>query len=160
MKNAVLTLAFMLLPMTAMAAPPSATFEAGSVHVEQYGNGSPALVLIPGLTDSGKVWDATVAHYAGSHTIYVLTLPGFGGRPATAAPMIDTVVRDIGGFLPRAAKPVVIGHSLGGFVAIRLAEQYSNLIAAAVSIDGLPVFVGMDTLSPDTRAAIAGKAAA
>ncbi len=160
MKNAILALAFILLPLTAMAAPPpSATFDAGSVHVEQYGSGSPALVLIPGLTDSGKVWDATVAHYAGSHTIYVLTLPGFGGRPAIAAPMIDTVVRDIGGFLPRAGKPVVIGHSLGGFLAIRLAERYSNLIAGAVSIDGLPVFAGMDTLSADTRAAIAGKAA-
>lgn len=160
-KRSILVLAACLAATApAMAASPSATFEAGSVRVEQYGSGSPALVLIPGLTDSGRVWDATVAHYAGSHTVYVLTLPGFGGRPAVAAPMIDAVVRDVGAFLPRANKPVVIGHSLGGFIAIRLAEQYGSLISGAVSVDGLPVFEGMDTLPADTRNAIADKAAA
>jgi pimeloyl-ACP methyl ester carboxylesterase len=56
------------------------------VTVAQHGSGSPALVLIPGITDSGSVWDTTVARYAGAHTIYVLTLPGFGGSASIAPP--------------------------------------------------------------------------
>ncbi len=145
---------------TVAAAPaPTASFAAGSVHVDQYGSGTPALVLIPGLTDSGKVWDSTVARYQGSHAIYVLTLPGFGGQPKVAAPLLDTVVRDIAAFLPRTGKPVVIGHSLGGILAIRLAEEHSDLIAGAVAVDGLPVFAGLDNQTAQARAAIAGQTA-
>ena len=143
----------MQLPVA--AATPTATFDAGSVGVQQYGSGSPALVLIPGLTDSGKVWDATVARYQSTHTIYVLTLPGFGGRPKVAAPMLDAVDRDIAAFLPKAGKPVLIGHSLGGSLAIRLAEEHSDLISGVVAIDGLPVFPGLENQTPQARAAIA-----
>jgi pimeloyl-ACP methyl ester carboxylesterase len=143
----------------ATAATPSASFDAGSVHVDQFGSGARALVLIPGLSDSGKVWDSTVARYQASHLIYVLTLPGFGGRPKIAAPMIDSVVRDIVAFLPRANRPVVIGHSLGGILAIRIAEEHSDLISGAVAIDGLPVFAGLDNVTPQMRATIADQGA-
>ena len=112
-----------------------------------------ALVLIPGLTDSGAVWATTVARYQATHTIYVLTLPGFGGRKPIAAPMLDTVASDIAAFLPRADKPVLIGHSLGGFLAIKLGEAHSDLIRGAIAMIGLPVFDGFDKLTPQTRAA-------
>jgi pimeloyl-ACP methyl ester carboxylesterase len=128
------------------------------VHVDQYGSGSPALVLIPGLTDSGAVWNTIVAHYTSAHTIFVLTLPGFGGRPSVAAPMLDTVDKDIAAFLPRATKPVLIGHSMGGALAIRLAEEHSDLIRGAIAIDGLPVFAGMEKMTPEARASAAAAA--
>jgi pimeloyl-ACP methyl ester carboxylesterase len=156
--GAVVTLAISLLTLAAaptLAATPSASFEAGSVHVDRYGSGSPALVLIPGLTDSGAVWDTTVARYQATHTIYVLTLPGFGGRAPIAAPMLDTVDKDIAAFLARADKPVLIGHSMGGFLAIRLAEEHSDLIRGAIAVDGLPVFIGFDKMTPQMRATIA-----
>ncbi len=158
LRKAVLLLSLIVFPLPALAATPAASFAASSVHVDQYGSGSPALVLIPGLTDSGAVWETTVAHYASTHTIYVLTLPGFGGRPPTAAPMLDTVDKDIAAFLPRANKPVLIGHSLGGFLAIRLAEEHSDLIRGAVAIDGLPVFAGMEKLTPAARVSAAAAA--
>lgn len=155
MIHRIFMLAVLLLPIAAAGATPAASFEAGSVHVDRYGSGSPSLVLIPGLTDSGAVWNATVDHYAGTHTIYVLTLPGFGGRAPIAAPMLDTVDRDVAAFLPSANKPVIIGHSLGGFLAIRLAEEHSDLISGAVAIDGLPVFAGLDKMSAAAREAVA-----
>jgi pimeloyl-ACP methyl ester carboxylesterase len=149
---------FFVAPVVALAAPVK-SFDVGSVHVEQHGTGTVALVLIPGLTDSGAVWSTTVAHYEGTHTIYVLTLPGFGGRAAVPAPVLDTVDRDIAAFLPQANRPVVIGHSLGGFLAIRLAEEHGNLIRGAIAIDGLPVFAGMESLTPDARSATAASIA-
>jgi pimeloyl-ACP methyl ester carboxylesterase len=159
LSQALLAICVLTAAPVSAAPAPTASFEAGSVHVDQYGTGSPALVLIPGLTDSGAVWEATVARYQGAHTIYVLTLPGFGGRAPIAAPMLDTVTGDIAAFLPRANKPVVIGHSLGGFLAIRLAEEHGDLLRGAVAIDGLPVFAGMDTLTQQQRAAIAAEGA-
>jgi pimeloyl-ACP methyl ester carboxylesterase len=154
-RKALSIVALCILPLQALAATPTSSFEAGSVHVDRYGSGSPALVLIPGLTDSGAVWDTTVARYQGAHTIYVLTLPGFGGRAPVAAPMLDTVARDIAAFLPQANKPVIVGHSMGGFLAIRLAEEHGDLIRGAIAIDGLPVFAGMDKMTPEARAAAA-----
>ncbi|MFY9665357.1 MAG: alpha/beta fold hydrolase [Candidatus Cybelea sp.] len=133
MKRAVAAVALLTLFLPLLGATPTSSFDAGSVHVDQYGSGAPALVLIPGLTDSGAVWATTVARYQGAHTIYVLTLPGFGNRPMVAAPMLDAVARDIAAFLRRANKPVLIGHSLGGFLAIRLAEEHSNLIRGAIA---------------------------
>jgi pimeloyl-ACP methyl ester carboxylesterase len=87
----------------------------------------------------------------------VLTLPGFGGRPPIATPMLDTVDRDVAAFLPSANKPVIIGHSMGGFLAIRLAEEHSDLISGAVAIDGLPVFAGMEKMSAAARGAVAAR---
>lgn len=153
----ILAIAVLTFSLAATGPAPTTSFEAGSVHVDQYGSGSPALVLIPGLTDSGAVWATTVARYQATHTIYVLTLPGFGGRKPIAAPMLDTVASDIAAFLPRADKPVLIGHSLGGFLAIKLGEAHSDLIRGAIAIDGLPVFDGFDKLTPQTRAAIAAR---
>jgi pimeloyl-ACP methyl ester carboxylesterase len=144
------------LTATALAQTPIATLNAGAVHIDRYGSGNPPLILIPGLTDSGSVWNTTVARYSGAHTIYVLTLPGFGGRPAIVAPMLDTVDRDIAGFLlTLKSKPVIIGHSLGGFLAIRLAQEHSDLIRGAIAIDGLPVFPGMEKMTPQARGAAA-----
>ncbi len=154
-EKTVVTVALMMFPLAALGAVPTTSFEAGSVHADRYGSGSPALVLIPGLTDSGAVWTTTVARYQASHTIYVLTLPGFGARPPVAAPMLDTVDRDIAAFLPQAHKPVLIGHSMGGFLTIRLAEEHSDLIRGAISIDGLPIFAGLDKMAPKDRAALA-----
>lgn len=147
-------------PTAAVAATPVKSFDVGSVHVDQYGSGSPALVLIPGLTDSGAVWDTTVARYQATHTTYVLTLPGFGGRTPIAAPMLDTVDRDIEAFLPQADRPVIIGHSLGGYLAIRIAQEHSNLIRGAIAIDGLPVFAGFDAMTPQMRNQLATEIAA
>ncbi len=155
--KAIAIVALFTLPLATLAATPTASFEAGSVHVDKYGSGSPALVLIPGLTDSGSVWYTTVAKYRATHTIYVLTLPGFGGRPPVAPPMFDTVDKDIAAFLAGANKPVLIGHSLGGFLAIRLAEEHSDLIGGAIAIDGLPVFAGMDKMTPAARAGAAAQ---
>jgi D-alanyl-D-alanine carboxypeptidase len=153
--KAIVAVAMAMLALATLGATPSSSFEAGSVHVDRYGNGSPALVLVPGLTDSATVWSTTVARYQATHTIYVLTLPGFGGRPPVAAPMLDTVDRDIAAFLASANKPVIIGHSLGGFLAIRLAEEHSDLIRGAIAIDGLPVFPGLDKVSAAQRSGIA-----
>ncbi len=148
----------------------------GNTHVDKYmlrqaqhdtkaqhdtGN-VPALILIPGLTDSAAVWNGTVAHFAPSHIIYALTLAGFGGTKADTAPMIDKAVADIASLIAQEHlhKPVVIGHSLGGFTAIRVAEEHGDLIGAAIALDGLPVFPGMDTQTTAQRAALAAQMSA
>ncbi len=132
-----------------------ANFAVGNTHVDKYGSGEPALILIPGLTDSAAVWKGTIAHFAPTHTVYALTLAGFGGTKPDQAPMIDKAVADIAALIAQEHlnKPVIIGHSLGGFTALRFAAEHGDLIRGAVAADGTPVLPGMDTLTAAKRAA-------
>ncbi|MDQ6930135.1 MAG: alpha/beta hydrolase [Candidatus Eremiobacteraeota bacterium] len=140
---------------------PASVFAVGATHVNKYvpqsNNGNPALILIPGLTDNASVWDGTVAQFAGTHTIYVLTLAGFGGFPAVTGQLIDTAVANVNALIAQEHldKPVVIGHSLGGFITIRVAETNSSALRGIVAVDGLPVFPGADTLTSAQRTALA-----
>ena len=67
--------------LLALALAASAGAQPSTFAVEVTGSG-PDVVLIPGLSSSGPVWDGTVARFADTHTLHVVTLTGFGGVPA------------------------------------------------------------------------------
>lgn len=151
-------------PASAQVAAP-AGFDLNSIHVDKYGSGEasqPVLILIPGLTNSAAVWGPTIHRFSPSHTVYALTLAGFGGRLPVSAPMLDKVDADIVALIAKEHlnKPILIGHSMGGHVAIRIATEHSELLRGVIAVDGLPVFPGFDNMSPDQRAAAASKTAA
>lgn len=55
-------------------------------RVEQHGEGSTPLVLLAGLGFGGDVFDSLVPALVKEHTLYVVTLPGFGGSSAPPMP--------------------------------------------------------------------------
>lgn len=135
---------------------PAASFEAGSMHVDVYGEtGKPAIVFIPGLTCGPWEFSREIAQFAPKYTVYALTLPGFDGQPAlqTQTPF-ETVSSDFWTMLQTHSiqKPIVVGHSLGGTLAIDLAEQHPERLAAIVAADGLPVFPGFENMTAAQRA--------
>jgi pimeloyl-ACP methyl ester carboxylesterase len=92
--------------------------------------------------------------------VYALTLPGFDGRPATQAPSLFAAFdRDFQSLLStrRIRVPIVVGHSLGGTLAIYEAEQHPKEFQAIVAVDGLPIFPALASASPGDRAAAAGR---
>jgi pimeloyl-ACP methyl ester carboxylesterase len=134
---------------------PVKSFDSGSLHVDVYGTpGRRALVFIPGLTCGPWEWAGEITQFAPVYTIYALTLPGFDGHLAIKGPLFQTVSADFWTLLQNEsiAKPVVIGHSLGGTLAIMLAEQHSDKLGGVVSVDGLPTFPGMDRMTADQKA--------
>jgi pimeloyl-ACP methyl ester carboxylesterase len=106
-------------------------------HVTVSGHG-PAMILIPGLSSSGETWDSTVDHFKDRFECHVLTVAGFAGVPRVPAPMLERVVDEIAAYIRdrKLEKPVVVGHSLGGFVALRLAIKYPDLPGRIVDVDG------------------------
>ena len=161
-------LAFILVaPLAAAAATlpaaPAAerSFDAGSLSVQRFGHGDP-VVLIPGLGVGTWEWNETIRHLAPSHTVYALTLPGFDGRPASTGPLFARASGDFWNLLAKEhiSRPVVIGHSLGGTLAILLGEQHPDRLRAIVAVEGLPIFVGLERVTPEQRAAAAEQAAA
>lgn len=141
---------------------PAATdsFDAGSLHVNMYGTaGRRAVVFIPGLTCGPWEWSGEINQLDSKYTVYALTLPGFDGRPAIKSPLFATVSADFWTMLQthNIVKPVVIAHSMGGTLAILLAEQNPGKLGGVISVDGLPTFPGMDRMTADQRAQAAAQ---
>lgn len=110
-------------------------------EMETSGEGR-AIYLIPGLASPGSVWDDLAAHLRKQgYQTHVITLAGFAGQPPISGPSFLPVVRDaLAAEISRQEgdKPVVIGHSLGGFMAFWLAATVPDALAGAVAIDGVP----------------------
>jgi len=125
----------------ALSQPAAPTAKAKSFAVRVTGTGKP-MILIPGLTCSGDVWDSTVEHFKGRYQCHVLTLAGFAGQPPIFPPMMETIRKDLAGYI-RAKKlehPVIVGHSLGGFLSYWLAAEEPGLVGPVVAVDGVPFY--------------------
>lgn len=128
-----------LLVLTASTALNASNDRAYQVVVE--GEGRP-VYLIPGLASPGLVWDDLAARLrdAGYQT-HVLTLAGFADQPPLSGEaFLPRVRQGLAAELQAHSgpKPVVVGHSLGGFMAFWLAATVPDAVAAAVAIDGVP----------------------
>lgn len=110
-----------------------------SLHVKVTGHGTPA-IFIPGFTCAGEVWNASVAQLADRYTCHVITFSGFGGQPAQSDPHLKQWVTDIAAYIKanHLDKPVIIGHSIGGGMAMLLAADYPELVSKIVVVDALP----------------------
>lgn len=114
--------------------------EASSFQYTKTGKGNQALLFIPGFACSGHVWDETVQQFAGTNTCYTITFKGFAGIAPQPDPQISTWVSDIAAFIRdnHIEKPIIIGHSLGGVMAMQLAATYPDLVSKIVVVDALP----------------------
>ena len=146
--------ALLALSIAAPVFSKPATFESGALAVEQVSSKGPALILIPGLASGSWVWTETARRLEGSHSIYLLTLPGFDGRKPVAGATLDSLVGDLQTLIEtkHIEQPVLVGHSLGGTLSLKFAADHSNLIAGVIAVDGLPVFPGTEGMTGDRSA--------
>ncbi len=114
-------------------------FAGESFTVETSGHGRPIL-LIPGLSSPGSVWNGTVAHLSNRYECHTLTLAGFAGTKPVDEPLLAAARRDIVAYIQakKLDRPILIGHSLGGFLAFAIASSEPKLIGGVISVDGLP----------------------
>ncbi|MAA94677.1 MULTISPECIES: alpha/beta fold hydrolase [unclassified Arsukibacterium] len=110
----------------------------------------PAVILIPGVASSGEVWQSTVDTLKADYQLHVLTLAGFAGvKPIPMQSWGDgylaiqqhAILRYISE--QQLEKPVIVGHSLGGYLALALAANAPEQIGGAVNVDGLPALGAM-----------------
>lgn len=113
-----------------------------NLNVQVSGSG-PKIILIPGLASSGEVWDETVAELSENYECHVLTLPGFGKNPAAdlSAGFLSTMEGLITDYIQVQDEPVIlIGHSLGGFLSLRLSRNIPDKIEKTIIVDSYPFY--------------------
>lgn len=128
--------------------------DAQSFAARVVGSGKQSMILIPGLGCSGQVWNATAAHFQKEFEMHILTLPGFAGQPAIEAPYIDHVRNDLIQYIRKnqLEKPVIVGHSMGAFMAMATAAEEPELVGAVIAVDGVPFLTALmdGTATPET----------
>ncbi|MCC3160765.1 alpha/beta hydrolase [Hymenobacter sp. 15J16-1T3B] len=134
-------------PLATQAAAPATRISADNpaqhpnFTVRVVGKGQPVL-LIPGLTCPGAVWDETVAHYQKQYQCHVVSLAGFGGAaaPASTEHLLQNVRDQLLQYIQtqRLQRPAVIGHSLGGFLALWMSTTQPEAVGPLLIVDSLP----------------------
>ncbi|WP_299318538.1 alpha/beta hydrolase [uncultured Maribacter sp.] len=127
-------LLFGLLLFTAF----SSTAQYNSFEVKVTGEGDPIL-LFPGFTCTGEVWNATVNELSKNYECHVFTFAGFGDVPAIEKPWLPKVKEGILEYVSqnKLENPVLLGHSLGGALALWMAAD-GNSFKELIIVDALP----------------------
>ncbi|MFE2224956.1 alpha/beta fold hydrolase [Streptomyces kronopolitis] len=110
------------------------------LHAHDYGGDGPQLVLLHGYSRSLTDWDPSAALLTAGHRVLAVDLPGHGRSPDISPWTLPGVVRDLADTLDAHGVPeaVVVGHSLGGLVAVEYARANPDRARAraAVNLDG------------------------
>lgn len=137
----------------ALAQQPAPADTVGTLKVERHGDHGHAVILTPGLQGGPWVWQQTIAQLQKHHVVYAVTLAGFDGMPAPEGDgnLFDRADASLLQLIEqhKIDKPVLIGHSLGGTLALRFAGEHPRLISGVVAVDGLPIFPGMERASAE-----------
>ena len=119
-------------------------FSSSRIIVETRGRG-PDILFIPGLGSTGSAWRSTADRLDDRYRVHLVTLRGFGetqigdnvsgGLAGPAASEIERYIRE-----QRIDRPAVIGHSLGGQIALRVAADMGDRIGRVMVVDSSPFF--------------------
>ena len=100
------------------------------------------LVFLPGLTADHRLFDKQIAFFEGKENVFVWDAPGHAASwpfdltfsLADKAKWLDEILSSEG-----IAKPVLIGQSMGGYVAQAYAQLFPEKLTGFISIDSAPM---------------------
>jgi lipase len=130
--------------------PISAAVRGGRLHGGEWNPfGATTVVAVHGITANHRTF-AVLAEALPQHRLLAPDLRGRGASRTLPGPWgIDRHAEDVAGLITASAEgPVVLlGHSMGGFVAAALVRRFPDLVSGLVLVDGglpFPPPVGID----------------
>ena len=109
-----------------------------SAHVEIIGQGQP-LVMIHGWGLHSGVWQPLVKQLSKQYMLYLVDLPGHGNSRPIEPYHLHALADEIAQVIPGVSD--VLGWSLGGLVAQRIALNQPDRIRRLVLVSSTPCFV-------------------
>lgn len=111
------------------------------VHYEVNGKG-PAVVLLHGFLESSTMWIPIIEKIHNEHTVVTLDFPGLGQsgviQEIHTMELLAEVVNRVLEHL-KIEKATFIGHSMGGYVTMAMADLYPDKVDKLVLLNSTPV---------------------
>ncbi len=103
-------------------------FRGKKIFYSEKGNGHP-VVLIHGYLETGEVWDDFADRLSDKHRVIAVDLPGHGGSDIyEETHTMEFLATALDGLLSTLGieKASLVGHSLGGYVALAFLEKFPS----------------------------------
>ncbi len=114
------------------------SFDGVRIQFADSGKGDPTLIFISGWGGTKEDWDYQMDHFSGSHRCVAIDLAGFGesGSNRTEWTM-PAFAGDVTAVMDQLGidEAVIIGHSMGGMVALETARANPDRIIGVVPVD-------------------------
>jgi pimeloyl-ACP methyl ester carboxylesterase len=91
----------------------------------------PALVLLHGFLESPAIWTDFLGDFFADYQVLTPALPGYGSAEQPTDYSLEAAAEAVRAALAAAGvgRAVLVGHSMGGYVALAFAEKYPGLVA-------------------------------
>ena len=108
---------------------------------DAFGDAGPPVVVMHGLLGSARNWAGIGKQLAEGYRVFTLDLRNHGRSPWADTMSFDEMAGDVAAFIERhdLGPAALIGHSLGGKVAMRLALTRADQVERLVVVDVAPV---------------------
>ena len=155
-----LGLAGVALALSGAAGAQSRAFASTRISVMVRGTG-PDVILIPGVDSSRTIWNGTVAAVPG-YRYHLVQLAGFGGTAAGGnrnGPVVGPVAEEIARYIRTTGlrSPSIVGHSMGGTIAMMLAARHPTQVGRIMVVDMLPAPAGLFGATPASLGPLADR---
>lgn len=110
----------------------------GTIYYERTGSNKPPVVLVHGLSDSGECWQPVIDILQQEYEIMTWDAPGHGRSDVPRAGYtLDRYLDTLHDLILslNIDKPILIGHSMGGLTASRLAARHPDIARAVILED-------------------------
>jgi esterase len=106
----------------------------------EYGSGPP-IVILHGLLGWARNWATIAKQLARAYHVLAADLRNHGSSPWADAMSYESMAQDVAALVARLGlpPPVVVGHSMGGKVAMQLALCHGHAVDQLVVVDVAPV---------------------
>lgn len=136
--------AVVLTACSPMQPPHAVGFISQQISVTTRGTG-PDIVLIHGLAGHPDVWNDVAATLDDRYRLHLVHIHGFGGAPRASTDSLVSapVAREVARYIRETglAKPAIVGHSMGGTIAMMMAARNPELAGRVMVVDMIP-FMG------------------
>lgn len=105
------------------------------IHFRESGAAGRPIVFLHGFCDNHELWSDFIRPFAERFRVVTPDLPGFGNSALPERPFtIDRVADLLADWFRKSGlvRPIVVGHSLGGYVALSLMERHGENLSGLV----------------------------
>lgn len=112
------------------------------LHTLEYGTGGPRIVFCHGLFGQGRNWNNIARALSDDYRVTAVDLPNHGRSAWTDSVDYLEMADQVAGLIAAEDPVTLVGHSMGGKVAMALALRHPGLIARLGVVDIAPVDYG------------------